>query len=93
MIRKLFTLVLPIALPFIIYWFYLTWARYKARLSGKPEPEWKEGPLGYIALAGVLLAGASLIFWRFYSGAELGSLLIPFSILAPGNPPAFPVVP
>lgn len=88
MIRKLITLVLPIALPIFICWLYLTWARYKARVLGQPEPNWNEGPWAYFVLAGVLLAGASLIFWRFYSGQELGSLLIPFSIL-----PAIPLGP
>ena len=83
MIRKLITVVLPIALPFIIYWFYIYWARVRARLAGQPEPKFKEGPLGYIALVGVLLAVTSLVFWRFYSGQEIGSLINPFSSLLP----------
>ena len=74
MIRKFITLVLPIALPIIICWLYLAWARYKARVMGEPEPNWHEGPWGYVVLSGVLLAGASLIFWRFYSGEEIGSI-------------------
>ncbi|MDJ0609575.1 MAG: hypothetical protein QNJ67_11420 [Kiloniellales bacterium] len=87
MIRKLITVVLPIVLPFIVYWLYVYFARVKARLAGKPEPSFKEGPWGYIALVGALLAVASLVFWRFYSGQELGSLLVPFSILTPGTAP------
>ncbi len=81
MIRKLITLVLPVLLPLLICWAYVAWARYKARLEGRQEPDWREARWGYALLAGAVLAAASLVFWRFYSGQELGSIINPFSIL------------
>ena len=50
MIRKLVTLVLPVLLPLAICWAYVAWARYKARLEGRQEPDWREARWGYALL-------------------------------------------
>ena len=75
MLKKLLTVVLPIALPFLIYGVYLVLARRRARLAGQQDlPGWQKAPWHWLSLAAVLLLATGLIAVR-----EIGSI-------APGEP-------
>lgn len=72
MLRKLLTVLLPLALPFIAYGFYLLLARYLARRRAEGEvPGWADAPWPTILAVGVALTGATLIALRFYSGESI----------------------
>ena len=59
MLKKLLTIVLPIALPFIVYLGYALLARWRARRTGgDPEIPW---PWTVLTLTGVLLMVATLV--------------------------------
>ena len=74
MLRKFLTVILPIALPFLVYFGYRALARRRAR-SGGPPPRWQEAPWHWILLAGVSLMLAALIFWRVTGGVPPGTKL------------------
>ncbi|MEX0922180.1 MAG: hypothetical protein WDZ84_05345 [Rhodovibrionaceae bacterium] len=66
MLQKLLTVVLPFLLPFLIFWIYLQLRRRDARKAGKQDSSgWGTAPWGAILLAGVLLAAAALVTYRF----------------------------
>lgn len=92
MSQKLLTIALPLALPFLVYAFYLFMLRRRARADGRDVPQWQDGPWGYFALAGVLLVGISLGYWRFAVDGELGGYITPQKLFkdepAAGSPPA-----
>jgi hypothetical protein len=76
MLRKFLTIVLPIALPLIVYFGYLALARRRAQRSGgPPPPRWQEAPWHWILLVGVSLMIAALIFWRVTGGVPPGTKL------------------
>lgn len=63
MLKKLLTVVLPIALPFIVYLGYVMLAKWRARThGGDPEIPW---PWAALTLAGVVLMVATLMGVRF----------------------------
>ncbi|MEX0758152.1 MAG: hypothetical protein WD100_01105 [Tistlia sp.] len=76
MLRKLLTVVLPIALPFLVWAAYVWAARWKAnrKATGAPLPSWANPPWGWLILAGALLVAASLIAARFLAD---GDILVP----------------
>ena len=76
MLRKLLLVVLPMALPFLVWAFYLLAARWKAARdeAGRPLPGWTRAPWAWLFLVGVLLTAAALIAARFLAD---GDLLVP----------------
>lgn len=76
MLRKLLTIVLPIALPFLVYFFYVAWAR--ARAAKGQGPQFSDAPWPWLAAGGVVLMAAALIGWRVMSDpAAPGAEIIP----------------
>lgn len=63
MLKKFLTIVLPIALPFLVYWGYVALARYRARKTGGVERDipW---PWAVLTLVGVLLMVSTLVGYR-----------------------------
>ena len=91
MIRKLLTIVLPLVLPFLIYWIYLLLARRKARLAGEGRlPGWQDAPWVWIITSGAVLMAAALVAVRVTSGVEPGVIMEPPRLIEgevePGRP-------
>jgi hypothetical protein len=63
MLKKFLTIVLPIALPFLVYWGYVVLARWRARKTGGAERDipW---PWAVLTLVGVLLMVSTLVGYR-----------------------------
>ena len=77
MLRKLLTIVLPIALPFLVYFAYVAIARWRARHSAQ-APSYSDGPWLWLGTGGVALMAAALIAWRLLSDpAQPGDRIIP----------------
>lgn len=75
MLKKLLTVVLPFALPFIVYFAYVAIARARAA-AGKPDLG--ETPWPWLALTGVGLMAAVLIgVWAFSDAPKPGTVYIP----------------
>ena len=71
MLKKFLTIVLPLTLPFVVYWVYLLLARRKARLKAEGRlPGWQDAPWSWIITCGVVLMAAALIYVRVYSGVD-----------------------
>ncbi len=69
MLRILLTIVLPVALPLLLYVGYVSMMRRRAQAAGADEaPRWDEGPWAWFALAGVGLVLAALVVVRLSSG-------------------------
>ncbi len=76
MLKKLLTVVLPIALPFIVWAIYVWAARWKEakREAGEALPSWANAPWGWLILSGVLLTVVTLVAARFLAD---GDILVP----------------
>jgi uncharacterized membrane protein len=77
MLKKLLTVVLPIALPFLVYFFYVTLARMRGTQQGG-KPDYTDAPWHWLALGGLVLMLAALGSWRILSDpAPPGAKIIP----------------
>ncbi len=79
MLRKLLTIALPLLLPFLLYWAYLSLARRRTGavgVAGVP-PRWQEAPWIWMAAAGVALMIASLAVFGLSTGVKPGTRLVP----------------
>jgi hypothetical protein len=63
MLKKILTIVLPIALPFIVYMFYVMMARRGGGASGR-VPTVSNAAWPWLGMAGVALMAAVLISYR-----------------------------
>ncbi len=91
MIRKILTIVLPLALPVVIYWIYLALARRRVRRAGEGKPpDWQDAPWTVILAAGVALMSATLIGYGLIEGHDAGTKLAPPRLvdgeIVPGQP-------
>lgn len=78
MLKKLLTVVLPLALPFIVYFGYLALARRRARQAGGTPSPWADAPWPAIALAGLLLMAGVLVGVRIFGEqAQPGAKIVP----------------
>ena len=76
MLRILLTIVLPVALPLLLYGGYISMMRRRAQAAGEDAPpRWDEGPWAWFALAGVGLVLAVLVVVRLSSGVPPGTKL------------------
>jgi hypothetical protein len=75
MLRKLLTIALPLVLPFVLYWAYLSLARRRAGAGAAPG--WQDAPWIWMAGAGVVLMIAALAAFGLTSGVEPGTKLVP----------------
>ena len=76
MLRILLTIVLPVALPLLLYGGYISMMRRRAQAAGKDDlPRWDEGPWAWLVLAGVGLVLAVLVVVRLSSGVPPGTRL------------------
>ena len=92
MIRKLLTVVLPLVLPFLVYWVYLALARRKARLAGEGRlPGWQDAPWTWIIASGGMLMIAALVTVRLTSGVEPGVKLEPPRLIEGEVEPSRPI--
>ncbi len=75
MMRKLLTVALPLLLPFVLYWAYLSLSRRRAgAAAAAPRPD---VPWLWIAGAGVALMIASLAAFGLSGGVAPGTRLVP----------------
>ena len=92
MLRKLLTIALPLAVPFIVYWIYLMAARRRARLADAGDlPRWQQAPWTLIVVAAVVLMSASLVVFGLSAGVEPGIKLAPPRLENGEVVPAHPV--
>jgi hypothetical protein len=78
MLRKLLTIALPLAVPFIAYWIYLMAARRRARLAATGDlPRWQQAPWTLIVVSAVILMSASLVLFGMTGRVEPGTKLAP----------------
>ncbi len=76
--RVLLTIVLPVLLPLLLYFGYVSIQRRRAEAAGQTAtPNLREGPLAWLALAGLGLALAVLISLRLTTGVAPGTKLEP----------------
>ncbi|MEE9210649.1 MAG: hypothetical protein V3U23_09370 [Kiloniellales bacterium] len=76
MLRILLTVVLPIALPLLLYAGYVSMMRKRAQAAGEAHlPRWTEGPWAWFALGGLALVLAVLVLVRLSSGVAPGTKL------------------
>jgi hypothetical protein len=74
--RILLTIVLPVALPLLLYIGYVTILRSRAQAAGeKASPDWQEGPWLWLLLGGAGLALAILLTLRLTGGVPPGTKL------------------
>ena len=72
MLRHFITIVIPAALPFLLFGIYVLLARYRARKAGQPNPpSWATAPWSSLVTAAALLVIASLIYVRFAFEGDL----------------------
>ncbi len=64
MLKKILTIVLPIALPFLLYFAYVALAKRGAGASGR-VPSLSDSPWPWLGMSGVALMAAVLISYRF----------------------------
>jgi len=64
MLKKVLTIALPIAVPFILYFIYVALARRGGGASGR-VPSLKDSPWPWLGMSGVALMAAVLISYRF----------------------------
>lgn len=77
MLRQFLTVVLPMALPFIVYFAYVALARRRSATTGK-APGVADAPWPWLAATGVVLVAAVLIGWRLVSDpAQPGEQILP----------------
>ncbi len=78
MLKKFLTIVLPLALPFIVYGVYLLLARRKARLKQEGRlPSWQDAPWSWIIVCSVLLVAVALGAARELSGVKRTEPFLP----------------
>ena len=79
MMRKLLTVALPLLLPFLLYWAYLSIGRRKAGAAAGTGAAARgpEVPWVWIAAAGVALMIASLAAFGTRGGVAPGTRLVP----------------
>ncbi len=76
MLRILLTVVLPIALPLLLYIGYVSMLRRRAQAAGMTDlPRWQTGPWPWIIVGGAMLVVAGLVTVRFTSGVPPGTKL------------------
>ncbi len=75
--RLLINYLLPIALPFAVYAFWLAYARYRARTAGHGAPEWRDAPWTWLMVAGAVLVAASFATLAFVGGSPIDQKYIP----------------
>ncbi|MDJ0948953.1 MAG: DUF6111 family protein [Alphaproteobacteria bacterium] len=78
MIRILLHYVLPLVLPLLLYIVYMSWMRRRALAAGGAAPDWREGPIFWFVLGGLLLAVASLVALFAFEGDDgMGNIYQP----------------
>ncbi len=70
MARIIFTYVLPLVLPFLMYLAWNAYARAQARKTGGEEPSLQKGPVFWSIVAGFILLAASLVTLALTGGEE-----------------------
>ena len=78
MIHKLLAILLPVVLPFALYWIGLKIAQ--SRRAAGETPGWERTPWFLLSLSAGVLLIVSLLFYRAQSGVEPGVKM---------NPPSF----
>ena len=59
--RQLLYYVVPLLLPTALYVLYMMWARRRAVSAGVQAPDWREGPIFWFVLGGLVLIIASFV--------------------------------
>lgn len=72
MTRILFEYVLPLLAPFVVYFGWAWIAAKRAAAAGKEAPDWREGPWFWLAVVGIVLVIAGLIWTALVGGQAPG---------------------
>ena len=93
MLKKLLTVVLPIALPFIVYGIYVYLDRRRAQAAGDAGAArgWHNAPWTWIITMSAVLLAATLITVRMMSGVAPGTKVEPPRLIEGEIQPARPV--
>lgn len=92
MTRMLFTVLLPLTLPILIYGIYLVLARRRTRRAEAGQaPGWQDAPWTAILCAGVLLMLGALIYYRETAAVAPGIEIVPPSYVDGEIRPSHPV--
>ncbi len=75
--RMLLQYLLPLAMPFVVYGVWMTYARYRARLAGTAEQGWRDAPVTWLLIAGLVLVVAGFMALAFLGGAPIESVYVP----------------
>ena len=76
MLRILLTVILPIALPLMLYIGYVSMLRRRAQAAGSQDlPRWQTGPWPWLIVGGAMLVIAGLVTMRFTTGVAPGTKL------------------
>lgn len=76
MLRILLTVVLPVALPLLLYVGYLAMVRRRVQAGGgEVLARWQEGPWPWLILAGVALLAAVFVAFRLTTALPPGTKL------------------
>ena len=71
MLRRLLTVVLPLLAPFLAWWLYLLFTKWRARhAAGAQPPGWTQAPWLALLLSALLLLAVSLFWFRENSGGQ-----------------------
>ncbi len=77
MSRIILQYVLPLLVPFVIYFAWLALSRSKARpADADAAPEWREAPWAWLLIAGLGLLIASLVGLALQGGDPLGKTYV-----------------
>ena len=92
MLRKLLTVALPLLLPFVLYWAYVSLGRRKTGTSGAGAASRQQDvPWIWIAGAGVVLMIASLAAFGLSGGVAPGTRMVPPTMIDGKIVPSHPV--
>ena len=75
--RILLHYLLPLLLPTVIYIVYMAWNRRRAVAAGAQAPDWREGPIFWFALSGLVLVVLSLLLFAILRGDERSGAYVP----------------
>jgi hypothetical protein len=76
--RILLEFLLPLLLPTVLYLLWVRAERSRIERLGRGEPpRWQDAPFLWLALMGVVLAGAVLVALHFAGGSGIEGVYVP----------------
>ncbi|WP_119459185.1 DUF6111 family protein [Rhodospirillaceae bacterium SYSU D60014] len=79
--RQFFSIVVPLVLPTVLYFVYMTMARRRAQTASGRSGWWQEVPWTWLGIAGAILMIVTLSAFALFGGAEPGSVYQPAKLI------------